>query len=53
MRASLARDRGAALRGDLDRLVQNAIIPERSRALAQPPDVLRTEWEEFKGKWEK
>ncbi len=53
VRASLARDRGAALRGDLDRLVQSAIVPERSRVLAQPPEVLRAQWEQFKEKWEK
>ncbi len=51
VRAPLTSDRGAALRADLDRLVQRAIIPERARALAQPPDTLRQEWERFKGQW--
>lgn len=51
VRAPLASDRGAALRGDLDRLVQRAIIPERARALSQSAAVLQTEWEHFKEKW--
>jgi hypothetical protein len=51
--APLASDRGAALRGELERLVQRAIIPERARLLAQPPDQLRQEWETFKGQWER
>ena len=53
VRAPLAKDRGAALRGDLDRLVEGALVPERSRALAQPPEVLKARWEEFKEKWKK
>ena len=51
VRAPLASDRGAALRGDLDRLVLRAIIPDRARALAQAPASLATEWESFKEKW--
>jgi hypothetical protein len=51
--APLASDRGAALREDLDELVQRAIAPERARAMAQPPDTLLMEWEQFKGKWQK
>ena len=51
--APMAPDHGAALRGELDRLVQRAIIPERARVLAQPPDQLRQEWEAFKGRWER
>jgi tetratricopeptide (TPR) repeat protein len=51
VRAPLASDRGAALRGDLDRLVQRAIIPERARALSQSAAVIQTEWEHFKEKW--
>ena len=50
-RASLAIDRGAALRADLDRLMLVAIIPERARALAQPADNLRLDWEKFKERW--
>jgi len=53
VRASLATDHGAALRGDLDRLVQRAIVPERARMLAQPPEILALEWERFKEKWTK
>jgi hypothetical protein len=53
VRAMLASDRGAALRADLDRLVLRAIVPERAKALAQPPDALRQEWERFKERWSK
>jgi hypothetical protein len=53
VRAPMASDRGAALRGDLDRLVQRGIIPERARALAQSPDSLQHEWDEFKDRWKK
>jgi hypothetical protein len=53
VRAPLAPDHGAELRGDLDRLVQQAIIPERARILAQSPDTLRLEWERFKERWQK
>jgi hypothetical protein len=52
VRAPLASDRGVALRADLDRLMLRAIIPERARATAQPPEVLRTEWDRFKEKWQ-
>jgi hypothetical protein len=51
VRAPLTPDHGAALRGDIDRLVQRAIIPERARAVGQPPEVLRAEWEAFKERW--
>jgi hypothetical protein len=53
VRAPLASDRGVALRADLDRLVIRAIVPERSRMLAQPPETLRLEWERFKDRWKK
>jgi hypothetical protein len=53
LRAPLAADHGAALRGDLDLLVEHGIIPERARALAQAVDVPRAEWAAFKAKWEK
>jgi hypothetical protein len=53
VRAPLGTDRGATLRADLDRLVLRAIVPERARALAQPPETLRLEWERFKDKWKK
>jgi hypothetical protein len=53
VRAPLAPGQGAELRGDLDQLVQRAIIPERARILAQPPETLRLEWERFKERWKK
>lgn len=51
VRASFAGERGATLRRDLDELVLRAIVPERSRMLAQPPDGLAAEWERFKDRW--
>jgi hypothetical protein len=51
VRATLAIDRGAALRADLDRLMLVAIVPERARALAQSPDTLLLDWENFKERW--
>jgi hypothetical protein len=56
MRAPLASDRGAALRADLDRLVVQAIIPERIARLAvrDPTQALAGmlgEWEAFKITW--
>lgn len=52
VRAALApMDRGAALRGDIDRLMQRAVIPERARTIGQPPETLQEEWEKFKEKW--
>ena len=53
VRASLTPNRGAALLKDLDELVLKAIVPERARILAQPPETLRAEWEQFKEKWSK
>ena len=51
VRAPLAGDRASALRADLDRLVLGALVPERARALGQPPEALRLEWERFKERW--
>lgn len=58
VRAQLARDRGAALRPDLDQLMRDGIIPDRARrnaASGQEPEQLATalsaEWEQFKEKW--
>ncbi len=51
LRAPLATDRGAALRADLDRLVLRGIVPDRAKILAQPPDTLRLQWEQFKERW--
>ena len=51
VRAPMAGGRGATLRADLDRLVLMALVPERARALGQPPASLRQEWESFKERW--
>jgi len=51
VRAPLARDGGTALRADIDALMERAIVPERAKATAQPPDALKSEWEEFKERW--
>jgi hypothetical protein len=51
VRAPMAGDRAPALRADLDRLVLTALVPERARALGQPPEALREEWERFKSRW--
>jgi hypothetical protein len=60
LRATLADDRGAALRADLDRLVTQAIIPERAARLAakggdakQARSSMTSEWEAFKRAWNK
>jgi len=58
VRASLMRERGAALRTDIDRLVTLAVIPERVSQLAtrdkrQALADLMTEWEGFKSAWNK
>lgn len=56
VRALLAHDRGAALRADIERLVTQAILPERAARL-QPRDRrqalegMRNEWEAFKDTW--
>lgn len=56
VRAVLARDRGAALRADLDRLVTQALIPDRATRIAprdrqQAIASMTSEWEEFKSTW--
>jgi tetratricopeptide (TPR) repeat protein len=58
LRATFARDGGAALRADLDRLVVQAIIPERarrqvrpSRELTQIMDGMLSDWESLKNRW--
>lgn len=53
VRAPMASDRGAELRADLDRFVLTALVPERARALGQPPETLRLEWQRFKERWSK
>jgi hypothetical protein len=59
VRALMTPDRGAALRPDLDRLVREAIIPERVRRLPvagtpegeQATAGMLAEWELLKEKW--
>lgn len=56
VRASLAPDHGAALRADLDKLVTQAIVPEKgakvsARERRQAVSSLTTEWEAFKKVW--
>jgi hypothetical protein len=52
VRSALAGgDGGAALRADLDRLVLRGIVPDRARATAQSPELLRAQWEQFKERW--
>jgi hypothetical protein len=53
VRAPLAADHGAALRDELDHLVVGQIVPQRARALAQPPESVRQEWDAFKERWTK
>ncbi len=59
VRAALSDDRGVALRADLDRLMQQAIIPERAAKLAGRGDpkearlALTQEWDGFKKAWTK
>ena len=62
LRATLADDRGVALRADLDRLMTQAVIPERAAKLAHKGDpkdpkeaqaAMTAEWEAFKKIWSK
>jgi hypothetical protein len=53
VRASMSTDHGTALRADIDRLVLRAIVPERAKSTAQPPELVKGEWERFKEKWRK
>ena len=50
-RAALAGDRASRLREDLDALMVRAVVPERARMLAQPPETLLAQWDQFKQKW--
>jgi hypothetical protein len=59
LRARVTAEHGAALRADLDRLVQTAIIPERAREMAGPQhdtrdavDAMNSEWENLKNQWQ-
>jgi len=49
--APLSAARAEAVRADLDQLVVRGIVPDRARALAQPVDALRLQWEQFKERW--
>ena len=56
IRAMLAPDRGAALRADLDRLMVQAIIPDRAARLPQrdrrqAQTTMAADWEAFKQIW--
>jgi tetratricopeptide (TPR) repeat protein len=56
IRAVAARDRGVALRADLDRLVTQAIIPDRAargpiRDRRQATAAMTADWESFKKVW--
>lgn len=55
VRAPLAHDRGAALRADLDRIVTQALIPERARRAGRDVEkqtaAMRDAWEAFKQRW--
>jgi hypothetical protein len=51
VRASFAPDGGRALREDLQRLMQNGIIPERARVLGRPPESVASDWERFTAQW--
>jgi hypothetical protein len=55
VQSTLEPDTSESLRGDLDRLVQQALIPERSRLLTRDPQeavsTLRNEWELVKQQW--
>ncbi|MEO8076205.1 MAG: hypothetical protein ABI818_07750 [Acidobacteriota bacterium] len=56
LRAVFSRDRGAALRGDLDRLVIEGILPDRAVRLAvrdhaQVLAGMAAEWDAFKAQW--
>ncbi len=57
VRASLSGDRSAALRVDLDKIVSQAIIPERARLMFPPGSsvqaaaAMRGEWDMLKQTW--
>ena len=59
VRSTLAPDKGVQLRTDLDRLVTQALIPERVKRLVDEPDAdaaaarFAAEWDEAKGRWQK
>lgn len=57
IRVGLRPDAAAAVRADLDRLVTEALIPERAKARsareqAETATTLRAEWESLKSQWQ-
>ena len=53
VRAPLGTDYGESLRVDLDRLMSRAIAPERAKVISVPPELLLSEWEQFKERWKR
>lgn len=58
VRSTLAPDEGTTLRGDLDRLVTQALIPERVKRLAEgetagAAERFASEWDEAKARWKR
>ncbi len=56
VRALLARDRGVMVRADIDRLMREAVLPERAARVSpkEPKEALTTllaDWEAFKERW--
>ena len=56
IRAALGRDKGVALRADLEKLVTQGIIPDRvakvpARDRSRATTTMTTEWENFKKIW--
>jgi len=55
VRSSLEPETTESLRADIERLVQQALIPERSRLMTRDPQeavsTLRSEWELVKQQW--
>jgi tetratricopeptide (TPR) repeat protein len=57
VRSTLSPDKGVQLRTDLDRMVTQALIPERVKRLVDEPDAeaaaarFASEWDEAKGRW--
>jgi hypothetical protein len=56
VRAPYVGAQGETLRNDLDRLVTQAIIPERARRLPPPQraaaiEAMMADWEQMKGRW--
>jgi hypothetical protein len=51
VRATLSPDTAASVRADLDRLVTQALIPERARHHGGSTEALRGEWDLVKTQW--